>query len=320
MRIKVASLGTYTSAIKDHANLYEGGWHLDGSDVIRRTMRYVTRRYPCAQVGLKFAISLDVLGKLAPFLSGWPHLCALSYPDLLWITASVVAVCAFLRGGEFVIAPGSTRPVLMASHISIRYINLIETLVVSIPQPKGREEFTVVDVPCFSKSKYDPLSPLVLWRALRDRIFIKYIQSEVAFPLPSGLPLSRLWLADMTCKLLSLANIPITDSKGRATTVKMASWRAGAVSSAIKAGVSEALIMELGRWRSYAWRHYLLHSPTDLQDAGLQLWSGMSLDSGLGVGAVSSTGPGGDCTASAVAVVPAKPRRKVVLNLFPMPR
>jgi hypothetical protein len=52
----------------------------------------------------------------------------------------------------------------------------------------------------------------------------------------------------------------------------MASWRAGAVASAVAARISESMIKELGRWRSDAWRHYLLHSPLDLQGAGDLMW------------------------------------------------
>jgi hypothetical protein len=53
----------------------------------------------------------------------------------------------------------------------------------------------------------------------------------------------------------------------------MASWRAGAVRSAVDAGLSEPMIMELGRWKSTAWRFYLLYSPVDVQGAACRMWT-----------------------------------------------
>lgn len=40
---------------------------------------------------------------------------------------------------------------------------------------------------------------------------------------------------------------------------------AGGVRSAIDAGIPETIIMEFGRWKSIAWRHYLVHSCVDLR-------------------------------------------------------
>jgi hypothetical protein len=96
----------------------------------------------------------------------------------------------------------------------------------------------------------------------------------------------------------------------------MASWRAGAVSSAIAAGISEAMIMELGRWRSNAWRHYLLHSPLDLQGAGLRMWLRACVvkdDAALKVGVLDTgcLGRDGD------DVVAAKVRKMIVLKMIP---
>ena len=91
-----------------------------------------------------------------------------------------------------------------------------------------------------------------------------------------------------TEELLAQAKILILDDYGKSTKLK-ASWRAGGVRSAVKAGVSELLIMEIGRWRSSAWRHYLFHSPWDLQGACLQMWNAsarVELKEGARVGSV----------------------------------
>ena len=76
---------------------------------------------------------------------------------------------------------------------------------------------------------------------------------------------------------------------GMTTTIRASPWCAGDVRSAVKAKVSDSLIMELGRWKSSAWRYYLFHSKLDLQGACLQMWkcsSRVSLDEGTRVGAV----------------------------------
>jgi hypothetical protein len=313
LSVKVSSLRMYISAVKDFSRLHESGWHLDDSDVIHRTLRFVKRSYPCDTVAVKYAVTLPILRRMAGCLPLWPLLDGLLFSELLWLTASVIAVCAFLRGGEFATSPSSDRRVLLASDISIRVINDRETLVVSVPQPKTRVGCRVVDVPCFVGAREGPMSPLVLWRKFRQRVDLFGVSPGPAFPMNSGAPMSRAFITSFTSSLLSRARIPVVDSTGRATSVKMASWRAGAVSSATAAGLSEAMIMELGRWRSNAWRHYLLHSPLDLQGAGLRMWSVAcsSEEDGavlrMGAGDTLSLGGDGD------AVVAAKVRKMVVL-------
>ena len=54
--------------------------------------------------------------------------------------------------------------------------------------------------------------------------------------------------------------------------VKAASCRAGGVRSAMDAGISQPLIMAMGRWRSLAWDNYVLHNASDLQSSMEAMW------------------------------------------------
>ena len=61
-----------------------------------------------------------------------------------------------------------------------------------------------------------------------------------------------------TLQLMRAAGISLVDDRGQTLSVMASSWRAGGVRSAVEAGVGEAAIMELGRWHSSAWTHYIL--------------------------------------------------------------
>jgi hypothetical protein len=78
-------------------------------------------------------------------------------------------------------------------------------------------------------------------------------------------------MVSRTADLMASAGIPAVDSVGKVLPVKAASWRAGAVRSAMDAGLSETMIMEYGRWKSVAWRHYLMHTPYDLLSASVRM-------------------------------------------------
>merc|ERR1712194_971012 len=74
----------------------------------------------------------------------------------------------------------------------------------------------------------------------------------------------KIWAKRIT-ELLDLAKLVIVSFDGAKAMVKAASCRAGGVCSAMDAGISQPLIMAMGRWRSLAWNNYVLHNATDLQ-------------------------------------------------------
>jgi hypothetical protein len=269
-RVSTQSLNMYLSGIR-HAHENEcGTWRLEGNELIRRTIRYVKRRYPSATVMSKLPISLGLLRRLLPHLEGWPDLSLLSREDFAFALASLVAVSAFLRGGEFTTCRASSRSILLRSSLCVRLITAdgtdVRALVVSVPQPKTQWQLRAVDVPCFQCPEAGAFDVVALWEAWCVR-FPTSGPGEPAFSGSDGAALSRDYMVSRTAELMALANIPSVDSSGRPLALKAASWRAGAVRSALDAKLSESMIMEYGRWKSVAWRHYLMHTPYDLLSA-----------------------------------------------------
>jgi hypothetical protein len=72
---------------------------------------------------------------------------------------------------------------------------------------------------------------------------------------------------------MAKAGMVVMDAAGRPTAVRAASWRAGAVRSAIDAGVPVPFIQASGRWKSAAWIAYLAQSSVDLQGAAQRSWA-----------------------------------------------
>jgi hypothetical protein len=55
--------------------------------------------------------------------------------------------------------------------------------------------------------------------------------------------------------------------------IKASSWRAGAVRSALDAGVPEPYIMAMGRWKSQAWINYVVDRGLDLRQTAHAMWA-----------------------------------------------
>ena len=60
---------------------------------------------------------------------------------------------------------------------------------------------------------------------------------------------------------------------GAPVKVLASSWRAGGVQSAKEAGLSDPLVMTLGRWSSSAWENYAFSSTDALCNASTDLWT-----------------------------------------------
>lgn len=104
-RVKPSSLKVYLAAVRFVQLNLGHGWSITGSETVRRTKRYIKRRFPRGEKGQKFPVTLRVLRDALPLLPGWPDVTRMRYDDLLVATAAVIAVCGFLRGGEFLHRP-----------------------------------------------------------------------------------------------------------------------------------------------------------------------------------------------------------------------
>lgn len=311
-RIKHTSLRKYMSALPYGQAIQpvRYPWSIVGSEVIRKTLRFIKHRYPCSAKRSKLPITLSLIRKLATHLPHFPRLDHMAFDDVAWLVASVVGTSAFLRGGEFLSSPKSDRAILAMSDISLRTLAGSLTLVVSPPQPKTRLDLTEVSIPCFAPPSAGPLNPASLFQLYKRRSpCLGGVPSLTpAFHTRSGQAMSKAWLLSRTQELMAAANIAVVDPTGKPTQINASSWRAGGVRSALDAGLSDSVIMEFGRWRSAAWKHYLMFSPLDIQGACRRLWDASASESVV-VAVSTQVGGSFDCvpsTRSAQAVARAK--------------
>ena len=277
--VQVPSMKVYKAGVRDASILEGHGWPMEGNEYVRRTMRFLERKYPSKSKGQKFPITVGVLYRILPLLSGWPDMSCMSAEDRVFAAASIIGLSGFLRGGEFLESKQSDRAVLLAMDVCLRVIGDRDAVVVMVRQPKTRPWLSTVAVPCFGNVFNDAFCPVRLWREYWSRCpeFGTKGASSPAFVL-MGKPLSRDYMVKRTTSLLSAANVSFVDQKGDQMLVKAASWRSGAVCSAVQAGVPAQDIQSLGRWTSEAWKNYLLQAPLNLQDGACSMWADTSLN------------------------------------------
>lgn len=222
-------------------------------------------------------ISLTVARRLLSLLKGWPILPDMSEADLVFATATLIGICGFLRGGEFLASKGSDRPVLSISSMLVHRTQP-RRLCISIHRPKARWWLTEESATVYAHPDDDEFCPLRLWNGYnsqRERILKRPLTSDdPAFTMPgSSKPLSKVLMMKRTSELLQLAQISYVDGIGRVLPVRASSWRTGGVRSAIDSKVSDPIICAMGRWSSTAWQAYLLKTPLDLNLASTSMWT-----------------------------------------------
>lgn len=272
--IKVSSLRMYLAGVKYTQILRGFEWTLSGNELLRRTIRYVRRVHGEPQKAAKLPVTYAVLRTILPLLPGWPRCDMMSHDDRLFAVASIIGVAGFLRGGEFLTQPRSSREVLSGANVAIELVNGAPVVVVYVPRPKNQWWESAVRVPCFSADPDGLMDPCRLLRDYRRLSPVRLRNADAALRKSNGATLDRDFMVKMTARLTAQAGITVLGPNGQAAPVKASSWRAGAVRSAIDGNVSDAMIMAMGRWRSIAWERYLLHSVTSLQNASRAMWSG----------------------------------------------
>ena len=287
-RIMMSSTGMYMAGVRNASILEGHGWDMFANESVRRTMRFLKKKHPAKTKGQKAPVTVGVLQRILPLLPGWPDMSRMSDDDRVFATASVIGVAGFLRGGEFLTYPKSTRAVLRAHEVSVRPVGNFDAVIVKVRQPKARWWLAEVAVPCFQNTTDDAFCPVRLWRDYTARC-PEFKCSGPAF-LRRGRPLSRDYMVKRTTELMMQADISFIDNRGGAMKVKAASWRSGAACSAVQAHVSVPHIMALGRWSTESWENYILHAPVDLQGPAGSMWAGARLQltpTTLGLGLVS---------------------------------
>jgi hypothetical protein len=270
------SMGSYIAALKYQHELEGYVWPPPEFHLLRRTLRYLKRKFPAKAAVAKAPITVALLRVILPYVPGWPDLAAMSADDRVFVVASVLAVAGFLRGGEFCFSASSSRPLLCISHISVRFFHPRRAVIVAVPQPKAQWWLESVDVPVYEApdASADLFCPVRLWCTFFGLLSPEQRRPEApAFPMASGAPISRDFMVRRTSGLMSQAAVVLVDATGRPLSVRASSWRAGAVRSAVEARVPTPFIKAYGRWSSDAWNAYLLQAGTDLQDASRAMWS-----------------------------------------------
>jgi hypothetical protein len=288
MYVSVPSIFVYLAAIKYAQGSRGMVWSLSGNEQIRRVVAFVKRKYGCQSASGKLAISLDMIAKMATFLPGWPSPELMSHDDRLFVAVSVIAVLCFLRGGEFLYSPNSPRRPLLARDVNIVFRDSLKFVSVSISNPKQRWWIPLERARCFGDPAFPHLDPARLVEDYRSRSVIPLPLAGPAFCTEDGSIMSKTWFLDRTLTLLRRAGVleDQVDNLGSVLSLKAASWRAGGVRTAKRAGVPDSIIMVLGRWTSSAWLRYFSASSSDIRSAVTAMWQSSVSDPRLQVGVV----------------------------------
>ena len=272
------SLKWYLSAIHYHQGLEGFQWSINGSELIRRTMRKTKRIYGSNGKGIKMPLSCNTLAAMFAHIPNYPMFGNMTHDDRLFVTASVIAVSAFLRGGEFLAYSGNQRRGLLQRDVIVVESEFAKSVEVSIACPKNMWWLKSAKALCAIPTEGSalPILPwvmLVLYREFARSAGVTLFDNGPAFVMQNGSPLNRDWMVAKSEALLKAAKISFVDQSGRVAPVKAASWRAGGVRSALDANVPVPVIMELGRWRSMAWERYALITTRDKASAMASMWS-----------------------------------------------
>jgi hypothetical protein len=269
-RILMTSLTTYMAGIHDASVLAGHGWSLSANEMVRRTMRYLKRKHPAVARRQKVPITVRVLFQILPLLPGWPNMAEMSAEDRVFASASITGVAGFLRGGEFLDSAGNSRTILKSKSVYITSVSHRKALVVGVPQPKARWWEKSQAVPCFANNANDTFCPVRLYREYSTRC--PGLTDDGPAFLLHGKALTRDYMVERTTKLMMLAGMDMNDHRGLPMDVRAASWRSGAVCSALAARVTVPQIMVMGRWSSSAWESYMLRAPLDLHAPSQSMW------------------------------------------------
>lgn len=255
-------------------------WPAEGSEMVRRVMRFLKRKYPVALKAPKAPVTVQVICSMLRLLPGWPDLSLLSRDDLVFAVASVLATSGFLRGGEFLSSPSSDRHTLLFDDVAVRRVGSALAVVIRVRQPKARWWYKSASVPCFATPGDDEFCPVRLWMAMGYSALLTaagVLRADgPALVMANGRALTRAKMVSWTAARMGQANITIVDTLGRAMVVKASSWRAGGMLSAVQAKVPEPFIRAFGRWASSSWTSYLLVCPLDMQVAARSIWAGQA--------------------------------------------
>lgn len=272
-QVSHASLKVYICGVKYGQGCLGFEWPTAGAEYVRRVMRFLKRKYGMAGKATKVALSISLLLRLFIKMPGWPTPEDMSHDDRVIAASSMVATLGFLRGGEFLWSRGSDRALLLGKDVVVARRSGVPAVTVAVPQPKTRFWLAAVDVVCFTPEEGCSFDPARLVSKMRQLSPVPMGPRDAAFRMADGRPLSRNVAASRISGLMESAGVSFVDRRGEPVNVKAASWRAGGVASARAAGICDSVIMELGRWSTYAWLAYSVTELSELKGAMSAMWS-----------------------------------------------
>ena len=287
MHVSVRSMKVYLAALRSAQIDHGHEWTLSGDVQVARALRAAKRLYGMSGKALKIPISLSTLMMMCRQLPGWPVPERMSHDDRVFVCSSCIAILGFLRGGEFLYSPSTSRPLLRHMDVSVSDEGGMSSVLVNIQRPKARWWLLNSAVSCFDPGPGCLVNPTTWLRKYRTLSTVPLYQRSAAFKLSSGAVLSKRWMLTRCTHLLARAGISVVDATGNPVPIRASSWRAGGVQSAKDAGVSDAMIQTMGRWSSAAWFNYHFSTRRDLQRAAGSMWRHAGSSRSLVVGSFS---------------------------------
>ena len=205
--IKISSLNGYLAAIHNEQVLRGYPWTIAKDEIVRRALRYVKRVHRAPTKSPKVPISMAIILKMLLRVPFWPDWARMCHDDRLFVAASTIASCGFLRGGEFLQYAGSGRDVLLHSMVSTPLVRGHRAVVVQVEAPKNMWWLDSARVTCFSPAAgcaaiVDPVVALDMYRV---HSVVPLTDDGPAFVMSNGLPLSKKFIVDRTSVLLAMA-------------------------------------------------------------------------------------------------------------------
>ena len=274
-QLQVNSLDVYKAGVRNACILEGHGWPLKDDEMVRRTTRYLQKAFPVDPKGRKVPVTVPLLKKVLPFLLGWPDMARMSPDDRVFAAASIMAaaVSAYLRGGEFLASNGSTRPVLKNKDIQVVRTSERRILRIKVPAPKARKFLKYETALCFPLLDDDEFCPYRLRYEYLARVSPELRKPDAPALCRGGKALTRDYMVNRTHALMVKAGISFVDKDGVPMDMQASSWRAGAASSAVMAGIPDRDIMAFGRWSSKAWENYVMSLPVSLVESARSMWA-----------------------------------------------
>ena len=134
---------------------------------------------------------------------GWPVAKKMTHDDRLFVTASVIAATGFLRGGEFLSSPRSSRPVLRGEQVSLSFDGGKAAVTVSIAAPKARWWLKSEQAVCFSIPDHPCIDPVRWLQSYRSMSDVPLDEDGPAFVRSNGDTLSRNWMVAKSASLMA---------------------------------------------------------------------------------------------------------------------